>query len=647
MKYTIRMLAALVAALVLCAALPAAGLGEAEPAQDIVPEIEEYILGDAGNDLGALTGACNDPAPEEKPAEEGADVLNDDAFSVDSDGRLYGYRGAGGSVVIPNSVTSIGGRVFANNSSITSVYIPDGVTSIGDEAFEFCSKLAEVRFPSTLTAIGESAFCGCGLTQVAVPYGVSAIEDFTFGLCDSLKSVTLPATVSHIDYDAFWDCPKLASVTIEAMKTQFDEKAFEDSNPVFYVVRGSDACNWANRKGFRVVETGLLLEGDTACDAKVGATIQIRLNGAVAVSYTSSDTGVATVTSGGLVTALKGGTARITVVTTAGTGMTLTLNVTDGAALSASALNLVIGESATLTVNDLAGRGVTWSTSNAKVAAVKNGKVTGKLAGKCTITAKIAGGKALTCKVTVKDGAALSAKAQKLEMGKAFTLKISGLAKRKVTWTTSNAKVATVKKGKVVAKSAGKCTITAKVKNGKTLKCKVTVTDPARLSETSLAITSVDSARLSVSGLLKRKVEWSSSNASVASVNNGVVTGRKAGQCTITAKVAGGKALKCKVSVYNPLSIRVDSIHDTSIYNELEVTIQNNSNKKIIYVEMDILQYNNRGDRLQSPYSYFYLNETIMPHDRLYWEYWVHDDTKRVAIYIREITFGDGSKWRP
>lgn len=58
--------------------------------------------------------------------------------------------------------------------------------------------------------------------------------------------------------------------------------------------------------------------------------------------------------------------------------------------------------------------------------------------------------------------------------GKTYTLKVSGTSK-KVTWSTSNKKVATVSsKGVVSAKSSGSATITAKVSN-KNLKCKVTV----------------------------------------------------------------------------------------------------------------------------------------------------------------------------
>ncbi len=59
------------------------------------------------------------------------------------------------------------------------------------------------------------------------------------------------------------------------------------------------------------------------------------------------------------------------------------------------------------------------------------------------------------------------------------TLKIKGLSKKKAKkakWYTSKKSVATVKKGKVTAKKAGKVTITCKVK-GKKYKCRVTVVD--------------------------------------------------------------------------------------------------------------------------------------------------------------------------
>lgn len=59
------------------------------------------------------------------------------------------------SIVIPNSVTSIGNGVFGYCNSLTSVTIGSGVKSIGVEAFAFCYGLTSVTIGSGVTSIGD------------------------------------------------------------------------------------------------------------------------------------------------------------------------------------------------------------------------------------------------------------------------------------------------------------------------------------------------------------------------------------------------------------------------------------------------------------------------------------------------------------
>ena len=159
--------------------------------------------------------------------------------------------------------------------------------------------------------------------------------------------------------------------------------------------------------------------------------------------------------------------------------------------LSKKKLTLTVGKKATLKVTGTS-ETVTWKSSNKKVAAVQNGKVTAKKKGTAKIIATV-GGKKLTCKVTVKakastntggsaskDSPKLSRTKLTLKVGKKATLKVTN-AQGKVTWKSSNKKVAAVKNGKVTAKKKGTAKITATV-GGKKLTCKVTVKEKAGVS---------------------------------------------------------------------------------------------------------------------------------------------------------------------
>ena len=128
----------------------------------------------------------------------------------------------------------------------------------------------------------------------------------------------------------------------------------------------------------------------------------------------------------------------------------------------------------------------------------------------------------------------------------------------KVTWTSSNAQVASVTDGTVKALKPGTATITATA-DGKQGTCTVTVT--AKIIPTSgvtldITATSLDegqtvtlTATIVPADATDKSVSWSSSAPDVASVDqNGKVTAIKKGSATITA-TAGGKSATCEVTV--------------------------------------------------------------------------------------------------
>lgn len=114
---------------------------------------------------------------------------------------LYGLEPC----VIPNYVKSIADGGFYG-SNIESVVIPDSVITIGKKAFNYCRQLKEITFSSDLqTSLdGFMAFCS-SLEAVTIPYGVTAIENMSFFECSNLKEVYIPEGVEKIE-DAFNGC---------------------------------------------------------------------------------------------------------------------------------------------------------------------------------------------------------------------------------------------------------------------------------------------------------------------------------------------------------------------------------------------------------------------------------------------------------
>jgi hypothetical protein len=167
------------------------------------------------------------------------------------------------SVTIGKSVTTIGNYAFYNCSSLTSVTIGDSVTSIGDDVFFGCNNLTIIAvgannpnyssdngvlfnknqttliqcpagksgtysIPNSVTTIGNWAFAGCSsLTSVTIPDSVTTIEESAFYYCSGLTSVTIGNSVTTIGEYAFLDCISLASMYVNtAMPPQIGNYTF-------------------------------------------------------------------------------------------------------------------------------------------------------------------------------------------------------------------------------------------------------------------------------------------------------------------------------------------------------------------------------------------------------------------------------------
>src|SRR5690349_17849694 len=162
-----------------------------------------------------------------------------------------------------------------------------------------------------------------------------------------------------------------------------------------------------------------IVETPSSATVMVGGTVQFSAYGrtksgdsiAVSVTWSSSNTAVATVSSSGLMTAVAAGQATISATgggKTAAATATVTSVPVASVAVSPTTASLTVGQTAQLTAtpadasgNPLSGRVVTWATSNAAVATVSTtGLVSAVGAGSATITAT-SEGKSGTSALTV------------------------------------------------------------------------------------------------------------------------------------------------------------------------------------------------------------------------------------------------------
>ena len=305
------------------------------------------------------------------------------------------------------------------------------------------------------------------------------------------------------------------------------------------------------------------------------------------VTWSSNSTGIAQVSTTGLVTGVAAGTAVITAKANDGSNKSATFTVTvtkkvikvTKISLSASTLLTKVGYTkkitATVTPTNADNREVTWSSSAPTVASVdQSGNITAKSVGNATITvtAKDGSGVTATCWVNVTDikvtGITLNKTTLNIKTGatEQLTAKVqpSDATNSKVTWSSDDKDVAEVDQtGMITAKKEGSAviTVTAQDGSGKTATCKVNVTDikvsGITLSASTLAMQTEDVKQLSVTNITpanatNKALKWESKNTWVATVDeSGNVTAKNPGEATITITAAdnGGAQATCKVTV--------------------------------------------------------------------------------------------------
>ena len=293
------------------------------------------------------------------------------------------------------------------------------------------------------------------------------------------------------------------------------------------------------------------------------------------ITWTSKKKAVASVNQKGLVTGKTVGNSMI--MATSQNGYSADCLVVcqakiTGIKINPVTANMIVGQKITLTATtspEIVTEKVTWKSRNENVAKVdNNGNVTGIGKGVVEIIAQNPGGTIqAVCTVTVKiNPTEIRLNYSKLVLDKnssnipkleATILPETTYVNDSIAWDSSNKNIVTVENGNLTLTGNGEAQITAKTENGLTATCDVTV----QTSITSIAVSST-SKKMEVNQTAQltatvtpadatEKVQWTSSNTDVATVNDtGLVTAKTSGTVTITVKNANGtKLVTCVVDV--------------------------------------------------------------------------------------------------
>ncbi len=454
---------------------------------------------------------------------------NAEDFEI-TDGVLVKYNGRDTEVTIPAGVTAIGDRAFFN-SRVQSVTVPAGVVSIGESAFESCSSLSSISLPAGLTEIKDLAFRECGkleavalpeglahigeealahcplLSSIAFPSTLTSIGDYAFtdsaalasaslpdsvaslgvgvfSSCPLLESVTLPQNLTVLPKETFQGCASLEAITLSAHVAEIGENAFQGcQNLKIYGEEGSYAQTYAQSQNIPFIPNSQppVPERKQLAASQVSLSQQAyTYNGTPRIpSITVRDGGSLLREGTDYTTAYKNntnaGTATVTITGKGGYTGTVTKNFTIRKAAQKFAsytksYSKPYGSKAfKLNAKLKAGNGkLSYKTSNAKVAAIKSGKVTIKGTGAATITvqaAETANYSKASIKITIK-AAPAQQKIKSIKTVKGRKLKLAWKKDTRadgyqIQYSTDKkfkkgVKTLTVKKNKTISKTISK-----------------------------------------------------------------------------------------------------------------------------------------------------------------------------------------------
>ena len=120
-------------------------------------------------------------------------------------------------------VTSIKELAFSNCEELESVIMPNSITDIGGGCFERCINLKYIHLSDNLTKLSEETFVSCeSLQSIDIPQSVTSIGDQCFVGCFQLTNINIPKSLKQLGVGCFYACPNLVAFNVESGNLQFE-----------------------------------------------------------------------------------------------------------------------------------------------------------------------------------------------------------------------------------------------------------------------------------------------------------------------------------------------------------------------------------------------------------------------------------------
>ncbi len=133
------------------------------------------------------------------------------------------YHGDEQNVIIPkthagNPVSVLYDRIFKGHEEIRTVLVPDTITDIGGFVFDGCSNLKNIVLPDSLLYLWQYAFCRSSVEELVLPSGIRTIAPYTFKECKNLRRIVCNPGLKEIKARAFEGCrPDLEVIAKESV----------------------------------------------------------------------------------------------------------------------------------------------------------------------------------------------------------------------------------------------------------------------------------------------------------------------------------------------------------------------------------------------------------------------------------------------